>query len=278
MSTPLAWIRSFEASARRGSLTMAAGELGLTQAAVSQQIKALEGRLGVQLFVRQPRGVILTGAGTELYREVATGLERIDAAVERFARRETGELRIVCNASLAIRWLQPRLAGFRARHPGVALTLRIALWPTDALGVGADVEVLHGPRPPDPKALAVRGGELVAVAGAQAESPAVIAAMGYEEIVEPWRLAVRTGRQAAPPTKVDSFQAAAALAEAGGGRTIAPRLVLADALLAGRLREIPPPAPLMPAAYWCVLSERASVEAETFRDWLCAEAEASLGA
>src|SRR5688500_10528045 len=61
---PLVWLRAFEAAARRSSFTLAADELGLTQAAISQQIRALESRLGAALFHRRQRGVILTPEGS----------------------------------------------------------------------------------------------------------------------------------------------------------------------------------------------------------------------
>src|SRR5688500_5994600 len=60
---PLSAVRAFEAAARLGSFTRAAGELHMTQAAVSYQIKQLEQRLGLRLFQRQPRQVVLTPAG-----------------------------------------------------------------------------------------------------------------------------------------------------------------------------------------------------------------------
>ena len=63
---PLSAIRVFEAAARRMSFTRAAEELGMTQAAVSYQIKLLEERLGAQLFLRRPRELVLTEAGQRL--------------------------------------------------------------------------------------------------------------------------------------------------------------------------------------------------------------------
>ena len=60
---PLTWFRAFEAAARNLSFTAAADEIGMTQSAVSQHVKALESRLGVALFIRKARGLALTDDG-----------------------------------------------------------------------------------------------------------------------------------------------------------------------------------------------------------------------
>ena len=282
MPTPLTWIRSFEAAARRGSLTMAATELGLTQAAISQHIAALESRLRVQLFQREPRGVSLTGAGAQLYRDVADGLERIDGALSRFGRRENDRLRIVCNASLAVRWLQPRLPVFCRAHPDLSVETRIALWQTDALGVEADVEIFHGTGRPG-RTFALPGGELIAVAGVdllqsesglEARTPIrIISALGFETMFKAWTGELRERhRRLLRGYEVDSFQTALSMVEAGLGITIVPRLLAQDAIDGSRIVELPPPAQLPKVAYWCELRERSTVAAEAFQYWLAEEA------
>ena len=81
---PLPWFRSFEAAARSLSFTAAAQEIGLTQSAVSQQVKALETRLGVPLFVRRPRGLSLTDEGRKLLPQVAQALAGLAAAADSY--------------------------------------------------------------------------------------------------------------------------------------------------------------------------------------------------
>ncbi|SMF13284.1 LysR family transcriptional regulator, glycine cleavage system transcriptional activator/LysR family transcriptional regulator, regulator of gene expression of beta-lactamase [Tistlia consotensis] len=277
MSTPLTWLRSFEAAARLGSLTLAAQEVGLTQAAVSQQMKALETRLGVQLLQREPRGVSLTGAGAELYRAVAEGLERIDGSLARFVRRDARELRVLCNTSLAVRCLLPRLPAFCAAHPEVALQVRTALWRTDALGIDPDVELFLGPdRSGATGAIPIPGGEMTAVAapavaerlGRGAGGVRTLAVSGFDPLFEAWAKAGASPRGAAgEPLVSDSFHAALTLAEAGIGATIAPRLLAAASLATGALVELASPPRHQVLVYQCQLSSRPSDPAVAFRDW-----------
>ncbi|NDI05233.1 MAG: LysR family transcriptional regulator [Rhodobacteraceae bacterium] len=78
---PLNWFRVFEAAARHQKFTAAADELGMTQSAVSQQIRALEERLATQLFLRQPRGLLLTDAGRKLLPKVSSSIENLKNAI-----------------------------------------------------------------------------------------------------------------------------------------------------------------------------------------------------
>ena len=75
---PLTWFRAFESAARHLSFTAAAGELSLTQSAISQHVRALEQRLGDRLFVRKARGVALTDAGRRLLRLAQSDPENQD--------------------------------------------------------------------------------------------------------------------------------------------------------------------------------------------------------
>ena len=79
---PLNGLRSFEAAARNLSFTKAASELNVTQAAVSHQVKGLEERLGVQLFKRVNRGLLLTDGGQEYLRAVRESFDRIAEATD----------------------------------------------------------------------------------------------------------------------------------------------------------------------------------------------------
>ena len=84
---PLAAVRVFEAAARHENFTAAAAELGMTQAAVSYQIRLLEERLGVPLFRREKRRVVLTDSGRRAAGPVGRAFDAIDAAFARAARR-----------------------------------------------------------------------------------------------------------------------------------------------------------------------------------------------
>ena len=115
-------LRMFEAAARHLSFTIAAGELNVTQAAVSQQIRRLEEELGVKLFIRG-RGVLsLSVSGQELAGSTKTALSIIHKSIGRITNTETeGVLAISTLASFASRWLIPRLSKFHKKHPDIAL-------------------------------------------------------------------------------------------------------------------------------------------------------------
>ena len=113
-------LRGFEAAARNLSFTRAGEDLSITQSAVSRQIQALEERLGVPLFRRRHRALLLTEEGQRLYRAVAEALERIRRAVEQVADAAGGrQVSVSTSVGFASLWLIPRLAGFRETCPGV---------------------------------------------------------------------------------------------------------------------------------------------------------------
>ena len=121
---PLAAIRCFEAAARHQSFTRAASELGITQAAMSYQIKLLEERLG-PLFLRKPRGVALTEAGRRLAPPVTAAFDGLRGAFENLNQTAEGLLCITAVQSFASNWLVPRLGAFQAAHPGIAVRLDV---------------------------------------------------------------------------------------------------------------------------------------------------------
>ena len=121
---PLKAVRTFEAAARHLSFTRAADELHVTQAAVSHQIKALEEWLGVTLFRRQTRGVLLTDAGRAYLPALTDALDAIDRATRDLLRRDqAGILTISSLGSFAAKWLVPRLGRFADRHPDISVRI-----------------------------------------------------------------------------------------------------------------------------------------------------------
>ncbi|MBS9719976.1 LysR family transcriptional regulator [Tianweitania sp. BSSL-BM11] len=120
---PLAALRVFEAAARLLSFTKAAQELGMTQAAVSYQIKILEERVGAPLFLRQPRQVALTEVGARFSPTVSDAFERLRDAYKD-ARGESRSVLAVSSAvTFASNWLAPRLGLFQLEHPHIAVRL-----------------------------------------------------------------------------------------------------------------------------------------------------------
>lgn len=114
----------FEAAARSLNFTVAAGELGVTQAAVSRQIQNLEAFLGVALFERAPRRIGLTRAGSELQETVALGLEHIAKGVDLIrSRRKSSEVVLASTVAVSSLWLRPRVAAYMNANPGADVRL-----------------------------------------------------------------------------------------------------------------------------------------------------------
>lgn len=120
-------LQMFEASARHQSFTRAAEELAITQSAVCRQVAALEARLGVQLFVRSKRRIVLTEHGRRYAERIQSSLDRIERdTLELIATQGTGAtLEIAVTPMFASAWLIPRLPLFRARHPDITVNLSI---------------------------------------------------------------------------------------------------------------------------------------------------------
>jgi len=118
---PLAAVRVFEAAARLGSFTKAAQELGMTQAAVSYQIKVLEERVGAPLFLRRPRQVSLTDTGQRLAPKLSDAFAMI---AEAYASARTGAqetLNITTILTFASHWLAKHIGSFQIANPSIAV-------------------------------------------------------------------------------------------------------------------------------------------------------------
>ncbi|MGH6860887.1 MAG: LysR substrate-binding domain-containing protein [Phyllobacterium sp.] len=141
---PLAAIRVFEAAARHGNFTKASEELGMTQAAVSYQIKLLEERIGAQLFLRRPRQVILTEVGARLSPAISEAFELMRAAIAATRENADGILTINTIPTFAANWLVPRLGSFQLAHPALAVRLQSTREIIDFTRHDADVGIRSG--------------------------------------------------------------------------------------------------------------------------------------
>ncbi|WP_159586838.1 transcriptional regulator GcvA [Chelativorans xinjiangense] len=142
---PLNPLRAFEAAARHGSLTKAAGELHVTHGAVSHQIRALEASLDVKLFERAGQRLKLTAHGAELLPAVSSAFEEIAAATARMTRPTTsGTLSLTCVPALLSFWLLPRIGSFIARYPDIRLTLDASNDPANIFSPDVDVAIVYG--------------------------------------------------------------------------------------------------------------------------------------
>ncbi len=141
---PLSALRIFEAAARLASFTRAADELGVTQAAVSWQVKALEQRLGQPLFLRLPREVALTPAGDRLARAASEAMSLLRTALADLSETGQGVLVISALQSLASQWLAPRLGSFQLAHPEIAVRLETSARVVDLTRENIDVALRLG--------------------------------------------------------------------------------------------------------------------------------------
>ena len=138
-------LRAFEAAARHLSFTRAASELNVTQTAISHQIKGLEEQLGVQLFRRLPRGLLLTEEAQRYAPALRAAFEQIAAATEQLCASGTGgALMLSTVPSFAAKWLVPRLGRFRAAHPEIDLRISASLRLVDFAREDFDVAVRMG--------------------------------------------------------------------------------------------------------------------------------------
>jgi LysR family transcriptional regulator, glycine cleavage system transcriptional activator len=144
----LSALRFFEAAARLKSFKGAAAELNVTPSAVSHGIVALEESLGVDLFVREPRGLSLTPEGELYFPYVAEAFSLIAIGMQRLPdRRANRAIAVSCAPTFAARWLLPRLHKFRAHWPQLAVTVetspRHVAFPVD----GFDFAIRRSPGP-----------------------------------------------------------------------------------------------------------------------------------
>lgn len=113
-------LRLFDQTARHQNLTRAAAALGVSQPALSYRIRQVEERLGVRLFHRRHRGLVLTREGETLQRAVRQGLEHLDEAVQSIQHRATTPVvRLVTDFAFATFRLMPLMARFRREHPEI---------------------------------------------------------------------------------------------------------------------------------------------------------------
>jgi LysR family glycine cleavage system transcriptional activator len=141
---PLSAVRAFEAAVRHGSFTLAAAELGMTQAAVSYQIKLLEERLGTPLFRRRPRGVILTETGERLGVSVTDAFDGLRGAFTAVTETAEGVLSVQALPTIAANWLAPRLGLFQCANPSLAIRLVPQVSQHQPEGEDCDVAIRRG--------------------------------------------------------------------------------------------------------------------------------------
>jgi LysR family transcriptional regulator, glycine cleavage system transcriptional activator len=138
-------LRAFEAAARHLSFTLAASELNVTQTAISHQIRRLEEELGIRLFVRQNRALALTPEARDYLPGVRAAFNDLRLATDRLLRKDDDKVLTVSTlASLAAKWLLPRLTDFQEHHPGIDVRITTSTSLVDFQRDNVDAAIRYG--------------------------------------------------------------------------------------------------------------------------------------
>ncbi len=291
-------LRAFEAAARHLSFTKAAAELHVTQAAISHQVKTLEDQLGLPLFRRLNRRLLLTDAGQVYASSLTRAFDGIAEATERVTAEGGGSLRVSTLPSMAARWLLPRLSRFRARHPEIDVLVSASHGLSDFRRDDLHLAIRYGGgHYPDLEVVPLMDDEIFVVCSPKllAEGPPLKAPADLKHHVllhdsttegerQTWRIFLSTVGETGVaadrgPGFSDSNLVLAAVM-AGEGVALTRRSLAADDLAAGRL--VIPFGPIIPAAHrYYVVYPKANAElakVRAFTQWLLDEVEADRAA
>ncbi|MCP3468989.1 LysR family transcriptional regulator [Bradyrhizobium sp. CCGUVB1N3] len=280
-------LAAFEATARTGSMTLAARELQLTQSAVSRQIKILEEQLEVELFVRERQTVRLTLVGESYAREVREALHKIStASFNLHANPRGGTLNLVILPTFGTRWLAPRLPRFLAANPGITINLTTRLSYFDFRAESLDAAIHFGqPEWPGAEMALLRSEQVVpacspgvkrqyrfSVAGDLRKAPLLSISTRFHAW-DRWFSVHDVSGRTAQGMVFDQFATAAQAAIAGLGVALLPTFLIQDELASRKLvRALNLPME-SPERYYLVWpSERAKYPPlAAFREWLVTE-------
>lgn len=121
-------MKCFESAARHGSFNKAAQELNVTPSAISHQIKGLESFLGIELFRRTKRKVVLTEAGEKYIKPIKQVFQQLEqATADLTSAQHAGSLRLAVAPSFLTRWLMPRMERFQSRYPDIEIEIRSSM-------------------------------------------------------------------------------------------------------------------------------------------------------
>jgi LysR family glycine cleavage system transcriptional activator len=261
---PLTALRAFEAAARHLSFTRAAEELHVTQAAVSHQVKALEDLIGVELFRRQPRSLILTTEGQALLPDLRDAFDRMAQAIDRIGRQAGSRTLIVSLlTTFALTWLVPRLHRFQALHPDIDVRMTASQKVIDFEREDVDVAIRYA-ADPDVRLFSLRlfGDCLTPLCGRKLRdrlrSPddlrkVPLIESGHEPEWPVWLKAVGLGDlKPRRSLTFDSTKIAVEAAIAGAGVAIGPPNLFHEDLAEGRLFQPFPQEVESGKAWWLV--------------------------
>jgi LysR family transcriptional regulator, glycine cleavage system transcriptional activator len=285
---PLSAVRVFEAAARHENFTSAANELGMTQAAVSHQIRLLEDRLGLQLFTREKRRVHLTEAARRVAAAAGRGLDMIESAFAELRAEDEATLTVSTTPTFANAWLAWRLGGFQMAHPDTAVRLVVSAEVSDFNAGAVDVAIRSGRGDWDDG----RAEALMPIEFTPMCSPAFLAARGGSIMLEDlpnlplispdepsWaRWLADAGLDAGPVrlkpgVRMDSEANEGHAAMAGLGVAMLTPFFWASDMAEGKLVRLFDQTSTLGQGYWIVAPEHRwrSPKIARFREWLHAE-------
>lgn len=285
---PLASVRVFEAAARHLSFTRAADELGMTQAAVSYQIRMLEDRVGAPLFIRRPRAVELTAIGDTLALAASKVLDQLNSAFEAVRQRASGVLSINVIPTFAVQKLSPVLGRFQIAHPDLATRITATRVLVDFASEDVDVAIRSGsgqwPGLRCHKLLQARFTPMLSLALVERHGPlrqpADLLKLPLVDPHDPWWLAwfSAAGVDASeimkrPISSMGDQFLEAQVALGGMGVAILTPEFYRRELESGQLIQPFPLVEEMGQSYWlCYAERRRNVpKIKAFRDWLLSE-------
>lgn len=300
-------IKYFDAAARNLSFTKAAAELHVTQGAISQQIRGLEEQVGVPLFTRLPRGLMLTREGERLHKAVHRALRDIETELQAIQpAAQTKGIFVRSSPSFSMMWLMPRLNRFTRLHPDIEIRLRGELFGMPLARMSAeaiDAMVLYGQEEelPASDAFFLMSEYLLPVAAQTyiEQSDPIMDAKSLAKHTllhddAPWENAPAFAewsewvRKATMSEAVfleevchhghqyNLSQLAINAALLGQGIAMARASLVVDELRTGDLRPVVPISVKSSASYWLVLNEnkRATASVKIFMDWIASECSA----
>lgn len=286
---PLNALRAFEAAARHLSFTRAAIELNVTQAAVSHQVKLLEQRLGVTLFRRLPRGLMITEEGLALLPALQDSFDRMAAMLERFEDGHVREvLKLGAVGTLAVGWLLPRLADFREKYPFIDLRLSTNNNRVDIAAEGLDYTIKFGNGAwHDIEAEALFEAPLSVLSipsiARQLKAPEDVAhqTLLRSYRADEWPSWFEAAGVSPPPIRGMVFDSSVLMVEAalqGAGVALAPPLMFSRQFAAGIIEQ-PFDIYISKGGYWLTRLKSRSVTPamEIFRNWLAGMAAETRG-
>lgn len=289
-------LRGFVAVGRRMSITLAAGDLCLTQSAVSRQIRELERALGVTLLHRRHRSISLTASGELLFRVADSGLQRLQDTCEQLMRPSRSKpVTITASIGVAALWLLPRLGGLQRRHPDIDLRLAADDRVLDLHSEGIDLAIRYCDQRSAPAGSRHLFGESLVPVAHPALIPNTIDSasalaqhvlLEFDDARRPWlqwaaRLATHRlcMEQAKGVLRFNHYDQVVQAAVAGHGVALGRVALVKPMLDDGRLAAFAhdPQAPASDYAYWLVRADH-NQRSDVVRviDWIQSEAVAEL--